>query len=172
MNKDILKKLIKEEIKSLLKEGEGEQQNYMFFQNLKTIHHAVGELLQMDPAQVDQMLSNGHGWALDHIATSADDVEEVYHFFEGLNNTGNQLSEGTHPWYTSAEGYYKGTNAPIHPTGPRHTGNVSQYLKPNVTVYNDKGDRKIIKSLTDSHIQFTDGTEDYFMNWFVTKPIN
>lgn len=86
MNKDILKKLIKEEIKSLLKEGEGEQQNYMFFQNLKTIHHAVGELLQMDPAQVDQMLSNGHNWASDHIATSADDVEEVYHFFEGLKN--------------------------------------------------------------------------------------
>ena len=54
--------------------------NYMFFQNLKTIHHAIGELLEMDPAKIDQLLSDGHAWAVDHIATSADDVEEVYHF--------------------------------------------------------------------------------------------
>lgn len=57
-----------------------ESNNYMFFQNLKTIHHAVSELLQMDPMQVDKLLSDGHGWAVDHITTSADDVEEVYHF--------------------------------------------------------------------------------------------
>lgn len=57
-------------------------QNYMFFQNLKTIHHAVGKLLKMDPAQLDELLSNGHAWAVDHITTSADDIEEVYHFIE------------------------------------------------------------------------------------------
>jgi hypothetical protein len=54
--------------------------NYMFFQNLKTIHHAVGELLKMDEAQLDKLLSSGHDWANDHMTTSADDVEEVYHF--------------------------------------------------------------------------------------------
>lgn len=54
--------------------------NYMFFQNLKTIHHAIGELLEMDHSKIDQMLNDGHAWAVDHIATSADDVEEVYHF--------------------------------------------------------------------------------------------
>jgi len=59
---------------------ETETQNYMFFQNLKTIQHAVEELLNMDPAEIDAMLSNGHAWAVDHITTSADDVEEVYHF--------------------------------------------------------------------------------------------
>jgi len=59
---------------------EQREDNYMFFQNLKTIQHAVTELLQMDPAHVDKLLSNGHAWAVDHIATSADDVEEVYHF--------------------------------------------------------------------------------------------
>lgn len=57
-----------------------ESQNYMFFQNLETIRNAVDELLNMDPAEVDAMLSNGHAWAVDHITTSADDVEEVYHF--------------------------------------------------------------------------------------------
>jgi hypothetical protein len=51
--------------------------NYMFFQNLKTIKKMVDSMLQLDPAQVDQMLSDGHGWAADHIATSKDDVEEV-----------------------------------------------------------------------------------------------
>jgi len=57
-----------------------EPQNYMFFQNLRTIQTAVEELLSMDPAQIDAMLSDGHAWAVDHITTSADDVEEVYHF--------------------------------------------------------------------------------------------
>lgn len=55
-------------------------ENYMFFQNLKTLHHAVEELLKMDPAELDALLSDGHDWAVDHITTSADDVEEVYHF--------------------------------------------------------------------------------------------
>jgi len=59
---------------------DAEQQNYMFFQNLETIRDAVDALLNMNPAQVDEMLSNGHAWAVDHITTSADDIEEVYHF--------------------------------------------------------------------------------------------
>jgi hypothetical protein len=66
--------------------NEHENANYMFFQNLKTIHHAISEMLNMDPSQVDSMLSNGHAWAVDHISTSADDVEEVYHFLSGMGN--------------------------------------------------------------------------------------
>lgn len=65
---------------------EKESNNYMFWQNLKTIHHAAGELLKMNYDEVDALLSDGHGWALDHMATSADDVEEVYHFIEGRLN--------------------------------------------------------------------------------------
>ena len=57
-----------------------ELKNYMFFQNLKTIKNAIEELINMDPKKVDAILDMGHGWALDHIATSVDDVEEVYHF--------------------------------------------------------------------------------------------
>ena len=73
-----------------------EPQNYMFFQNLQTIQHAVEELLNMDPAQIDAMLNNGHAWAVDHIATSADDVEEVYHFLtsaDGFNHTDDYNSQ-------------------------------------------------------------------------------
>lgn len=62
---------------------EGQSNNYMFWQNLETIKHAAEEILAMDRDEVDNTLSNGHGWALDHLATSADDMEEVYHFLEG-----------------------------------------------------------------------------------------
>lgn len=58
-------------------------QNYMFFGNLQTIKRLVDEMLQMDEAKVDAMLSDGHNWALDHIATSKDDVEEVFNFLAG-----------------------------------------------------------------------------------------
>jgi hypothetical protein len=77
MNKSILKKLIKEEIKNILREGENEQQNYMFFQNLHTIKRMVEKMMQLNPQEVDALLSNGHGWAVDHISTAADDVGEV-----------------------------------------------------------------------------------------------
>lgn len=77
MNNNTLKKLIKEEIRSILREGEHEQQNYMFFQNLHTIKRMVEKMLTLNPQEVDALLSNGHAWAVDHISTSADDVGEV-----------------------------------------------------------------------------------------------
>jgi hypothetical protein len=79
-NFNILRNLIKEELTKVFSEGESAMENYMFFQNLQTIHKATGEMLQMDPEYVDSVLSNGHQWAVDHIATSADDVGEVHTF--------------------------------------------------------------------------------------------
>ena len=64
-----------------------EIQNYMFFRNLQVIKTAIDSVLEMDPTAVDQMLSAGHDWAVDHIATAVDDVEEVYHFL--TTNTSN-----------------------------------------------------------------------------------
>ena len=72
-----LKQIIREEIQKSLKEDLG---NYMFFENLKIIKKAVDEMLQLDEKMVDGILTNGHNWAVDHIATSKDDVEEVYNF--------------------------------------------------------------------------------------------
>jgi len=77
MKKSELRQIIKEEISKTLNE---DKDNYMFFQNLKTIRDAVDEMLSLDPAMVDMVLSDGHDWANDHIATSKDDVEEVYNF--------------------------------------------------------------------------------------------
>ena len=170
MKTDILKKLIKEEIKNIIREGENEQQNYMFFQNLHTIKRMVEKMLALNPQEVDALLSNGHGWAVDHISTAADDVGEVGTWLcnELSHESNNMMNESTHPWYTSSEGYYKGQSSVG--SGPRHSGNVIDFLKPNTLVYNDNGDMKTIKSVSDSHIIFTDGTKDFFMNWFPEKP--
>lgn len=59
---------------------EKEPSNYMFFGDLKTIKRSVDAMLQMDPQKIDSLLSNGHDWAADHIATSKDDIEEVAGF--------------------------------------------------------------------------------------------
>jgi len=67
-------------IKQVLQEN---KDNYMFFQNLKTIKRVVDKMLEMDPEIIDMILSDGHDWANDHIATSKDDVEEVFNFLKG-----------------------------------------------------------------------------------------
>ena len=54
--------------------------NYMFFGNLKIIKKYVDAMLAMDANQVQEILSDGHDWAADHIATSKDDVQEVGDF--------------------------------------------------------------------------------------------
>jgi hypothetical protein len=74
-------------------EGHGEMQNYMFFQNLNTIKNAIEELMELDPDKVDTILTDGHGWALDHIATSVDDIEEVYHFLSNSIEMGYEGDE-------------------------------------------------------------------------------
>lgn len=75
-------------------EGEHESNNYMFWSSLKTIQHASKELLKMDYGSVDMLLNDGHGWALDHIATSADDMEEVYHFLANTLDAYDGDTEG------------------------------------------------------------------------------
>ncbi len=60
----------------------GELKHYMFFSNLKVIKEKVEELLNMDLNKIDQMIEDGHDWAADHIATSKDDVEEVYNWIK------------------------------------------------------------------------------------------
>jgi hypothetical protein len=81
-------KLTKEE-----SDKNGGSENYMFWQNLKTIHHASAELLNMDKSKIDSMVANGHAWAVDHISTSSDDIEEVYHFFEANIDGGKKEND-------------------------------------------------------------------------------
>ena len=58
---------------------ENKPEHYMFFKNVQNIKRMIDEILMMDPEEVDSVLKN-HDWALDHISTSKDDIEEVYNF--------------------------------------------------------------------------------------------
>lgn len=64
-------------IKRILKE---EVENYMFFQNLKTIKTHVDMLLAKSPKEMDKILKK-HDWASDHMSTAKDDIEEICNFF-------------------------------------------------------------------------------------------
>lgn len=86
----------------------GESHNYMFWQNLKTIHHAASELLGMDKTKIDSLIANGHAWAVDHIATSSDDIEEVYHFLE--SNADDSYDGETEGGYTDEYGAVENVN--------------------------------------------------------------
>ena len=68
-----------------LESNDEEIKHYMFFSNLKSIKEKVDKLLEMDPREVDAMLSDGHDWASDHVSTSRDDIEEVYNWIVGSN---------------------------------------------------------------------------------------
>ena len=63
-------------------EGNASELNYMFFGNLETMKRMIDELVQMDPTKIDEILKSGHEWAVDHIASSADDIQEVYNFLK------------------------------------------------------------------------------------------
>jgi histidinol dehydrogenase len=67
-------------------DAQHQTENYMFFGNLKTIKRLCETLLEMDQSAVDHILKNGHSWAVDHIATSKDDVEEVFNFIKNEIN--------------------------------------------------------------------------------------
>lgn len=65
-------------------------ENYMFFKNLENIKNHIDFLLSLNPQQVDMILKNGHGWAVDHMATSKDDIEEVSDFLRTEVKNTNQ----------------------------------------------------------------------------------
>ncbi len=67
--------------------------HYMFFQNLMTIKHYLEEIMSMDKKKVDELLSNGHDWAVDHLSTSTDDIAEVTNWLRGEIEMGGGSEE-------------------------------------------------------------------------------
>lgn len=108
MKRSELQQIIKEEIGKTLSEN---KDNYMFFQNLKTIKGAVDEMLTYNPELVDAILSDGHDWANDHIATSKDDVEEVFNFLKSKIGIAEELKGGQKRIAAAAEPKDKITGA-------------------------------------------------------------
>jgi hypothetical protein len=92
---------IEDDEEEMISEGGDERlTNYMFFSNLKQIKRIVEEILSMDKTNIDSILTNGHAWAVDHIATSKDDVEEVYNFLKTETKNVKQSQE-TGSWDTT-----------------------------------------------------------------------
>jgi hypothetical protein len=69
-------------------------ENYMFMGDLQTIKRLVDAMLQMDPMQVDDLLKNGHNWAVDHVVSSKDDIEEVFNFLRNELDEPSEKTEG------------------------------------------------------------------------------
>lgn len=114
--------------------------NYVFFGGLKTILHATSNMMEMDYNTVDSILSDGHGWALDHIATAANDIESVYHFlanelnaYDGDTEGGYEDEFGNVEVFNLAEAEYKGRKVKL---GKPTKGDVKKY---KVFVKNKKG---------------------------------
>lgn len=72
-------------------ESNEKPKHYMFFGNLQIIMRAVQSIMSLDQSKVDQLLEE-HNWAVDHVATSADDLNEVAEFFR---NMAGQLGMGS-----------------------------------------------------------------------------
>lgn len=80
-----MKKIIKlneKDLTQLVKKvlEEQEQENYMFFSNLKQIHRQCEILLKMDPNMIDNILENGHDWADDHVTEAKTNMDQVFDF--------------------------------------------------------------------------------------------
>ena len=70
-------------VKKVLKEQESP--NYMFFSNLEQMKRQCELLLELDPHTVDEILSNGHDWADDHISSAKENIDQVFDFM--MNET-------------------------------------------------------------------------------------
>lgn len=66
-------------IKKVLKEQE--EANYMFFSNLEQIKRQCDMLLDMKPHIIDDILTNGHDWADDHVTEAKVNMDQVFDFF-------------------------------------------------------------------------------------------
>jgi hypothetical protein len=70
-------------IKRVLSEQDSER--YMFFSNLEQMRRQCDLLLDLDKDMVEEILSNGHDWAQDHIAESKNNLDQVFDFL--MNET-------------------------------------------------------------------------------------
>lgn len=58
--------------------------NYMFFANLENICRMVTEIMDMDADEIDQMLTEEHDWAADHISKSKESISHVYNWLKSM----------------------------------------------------------------------------------------
>lgn len=67
-------------VNKVLQEAEYQQENYMFFKNLRQMQRQCEILLEMDPNMIDEILQNGHDWADDHVTEAKTNMDQVFDF--------------------------------------------------------------------------------------------
>jgi hypothetical protein len=67
-------------VNKVLTESHKEQENYMFFSNLKQMMRQCKMLLEIDPQMIDEILQNGHDWADDHVTEAKTNMDQVFDF--------------------------------------------------------------------------------------------
>lgn len=67
-------------VNRVLRESHQQQENYMFFSNLKQMMRQCQMLLEMDPQMIDEILQNGHDWADDHVTEAKTNMDQVFDF--------------------------------------------------------------------------------------------
>lgn len=83
-------------LKGLKESKDYDNDNYMFFANLQHIARMASEIMEMDESQIDEMLTDGHDWANDHISKSMESIEHVYNFLlSSLGEEGDQEQDET-----------------------------------------------------------------------------
>ena len=65
---------------SVVNEGYDDYEHYMFFQNIQSIHRMCEKIMAKDFGAIDELLSNGHDWAADHVAIAKSKMSDVTGF--------------------------------------------------------------------------------------------
>jgi hypothetical protein len=74
--------------KKIVRESDyGQIKNYMFFSNLEQMVKQAEQILSLDPMEIEEILSNGHDWADDHITVAKENLDQVFDFL--MNETQN-----------------------------------------------------------------------------------
>lgn len=76
-------------LKSIKESDQYENDNYMFFANLDHICRMVTDMKSMNEDMIDDLLTNGHDWANDHMSKSMESIEHVYNFLLNHNRDRN-----------------------------------------------------------------------------------
>lgn len=96
---------MKQYLVEMVESENGETENYMLLQNLKRIIQQSQEILDLPVDELDERML-GHQWAVDHISTAADDVDEVNTFLMHRDemisiaeNQSHEISESLKRWF-------------------------------------------------------------------------
>jgi hypothetical protein len=73
--------------------GENELKNAMFFNDVFNIYNSVSELLSACDETIDELLSDGHAWAVEHLTTATTNMQNIHQFLKGNEALFNEVRE-------------------------------------------------------------------------------